>query len=113
MRPCNKGLVEGFCGVWDKWTVGTAPSGMGVRRAEGPCDTDWRDLMATYFFETITPAQALSFTALTDTLVFSNPTSSGNKVSVLYTPGGPVTVPSETVTDLVTGRSVVFGPGFV
>src|SRR5471032_1248695 len=70
--------------------------------------------MTTYFFESITAAQALAFTSA-DTLVFSNPTSSGAKMTVLYTviPATPLTVASETVTltDPTDGHTVVFGPG--
>ena len=68
--------------------------------------------MSTYFFETITAAQALGYTATTDALIFSNSTSSGNKTSVVFT-AATFTVPASiTVTDLVTGRAVVFGGGF-
>src|SRR4051794_16585004 len=70
--------------------------------------------MTTYFFESITAAQALAFTTA-DTLVFSNTTSSGSKMSVIYTPipATPLNVASETITltDLADGRSVVFGTG--
>ena len=68
--------------------------------------------MATYFFETITAAQALGFTAASDTLVFGNPTSSGAKTSVTFNAATATQGATETVTDLVTGRSVVFGTGF-
>ena len=65
--------------------------------------------MATYFFETITAAQALAFTASSDTLVFGNTTSSGVKTSVVFNAATATSAATETVTDLVTGRSVVFG----
>ena len=68
--------------------------------------------MATYFFETITAAQALGYTAATDTLVFGNPTSSGAKTTVTFNAATATSAATETVTDLVTGRSVVFGVGF-
>ena len=66
--------------------------------------------MATYFFETITAAQALAFSS-TDSLVFTNSTSSGAKMTVLYT--APTALVSETITviDNADGHSVVFGPG--
>src|SRR4051794_14056697 len=64
--------------------------------------------MPTYFFETITPAQALTYNAANDTLVFSNPTSSGSKTSVVYNPGTGTSAPTVTITDLVTGRAVTF-----
>src|SRR6185312_15195348 len=65
--------------------------------------------MATFFFETITAAQALAFNATTDTLVFTNATSSGTKMSVTYNAATATSTATETVIDLVTGRSVVFG----
>src|ERR1041385_4296016 len=82
---------------------------MGFDRLEGPCDTDWRGLMATFFFETITASQALGFVAPTDTLVFSNATSSAAKTSVVFNPATATSAATITITDLVTGRSVVFG----
>ena len=64
--------------------------------------------MATYFFETITATQALNYAAATDQLVFTNATSTANKVSAVYTPSALSAV---TITDLVTGRAVAFGTG--
>ncbi|MGZ6016805.1 MAG: calcium-binding protein, partial [Phenylobacterium sp.] len=64
--------------------------------------------MPTYFFETITAAQALSYNAAADTLVFSNPTSSGSKTSVIYNPATATSAATVTITDLVTGRAVTF-----
>src|SRR5215218_8420867 len=66
--------------------------------------------MATYNFETISAADALTFTT-SDVLIFNNPASSGNKTSVIFTAQTFTTPASVTVTDLVTGRTVVFGPG--
>jgi Ca2+-binding RTX toxin-like protein len=65
--------------------------------------------MAAYFFETITAGQALAFTAATDALVFSNRTSSGAQMSVVYNPAVAGADPTVTITDLVTRRIVVFG----
>src|ERR1700704_6651190 len=65
--------------------------------------------MATYFFETITATQALSYTAATDTLVFSNPTSSGAKMTVLYNAATATSAATITLIDNTTGRAVVFG----
>src|ERR1700761_2774202 len=68
--------------------------------------------MATYFFETITAAQALAFnTAGGDQLVFTNPGSHGSAMTVAYSAGGPTTVPTVTVIDNIDGKSVVFGTG--
>src|SRR4051794_7890396 len=67
--------------------------------------------MATYFFETITAAQALGYTAATDTLVFSNPTSSGSKMTVLYNAATATSAASITLIDNTTGRAVTFGGG--
>src|SRR3954462_13425760 len=68
--------------------------------------------MTTYFFETITAAQATAFDATTDALVFGNPTSSGSKMTVLYTviPATPLNVAglSITITDNADGISKVF-----
>jgi Ca2+-binding RTX toxin-like protein len=64
--------------------------------------------MPTYFFETITAAQALTYSAASDTLVFSNPTSSASKTSVIYNAATPTSAATITVTDLVTGRAVTF-----
>src|SRR5438445_6031697 len=65
--------------------------------------------MATYFFETITAAQALGFSSTADTLVFSNSTSAGSKMSVLYNAATATSAPTVTITDLITGHAVVFG----
>src|SRR4051812_25939707 len=66
--------------------------------------------MATYFFETITAAQALGFNATTnDILVFSNPAASGAKTTVLFNAATATSAATITVIDNTTGRSVVFG----
>jgi Ca2+-binding RTX toxin-like protein len=66
--------------------------------------------MATYFFETITAAQALGFNAFaaTDTLVFTNPTSSGHLTTVLYNAATATSAATVTVIDNADGRSVTF-----
>jgi Ca2+-binding RTX toxin-like protein len=67
--------------------------------------------MANYTFETMTAAQAMSFSAATDNLIFSNPTSSGAKMTVLYTAATASTPASITLIDNADGISHVFGPG--
>ncbi|MGZ3402080.1 MAG: calcium-binding protein, partial [Phenylobacterium sp.] len=67
--------------------------------------------MATFFFETITAAQALGFTAATDTLVFSNPTSSGSKMTVLYNAATATSAATITLIDNADGHAVTFGSG--
>src|SRR5258708_31860259 len=69
--------------------------------------------MATLFFETITATQALGFNGATggDVLVFTNPTSSGSKTSVIYNAATATSTATVTITDLITGRAVVFGTG--
>lgn len=65
--------------------------------------------MATYAFESITAVQALGFMAASDSLAFSNPAASGNRTSVVYSPATTTPAPTVTLTDLTTGRAVVFG----
>ena len=65
--------------------------------------------MATYSFASITDAQALGFSAASDLLVFTNPTSVGNQVSVSYSPASSTSAPTVTLTDPRSGRVVVFG----
>ena len=67
--------------------------------------------MANYIFETITAAQALAYNATNDTLVFTNPTSHGSAMTVIYTAGTALTAPSVTLSDNADGKSVVFGTG--
>jgi Ca2+-binding RTX toxin-like protein len=62
--------------------------------------------MASYTFETITPAQALAYSA-TDTLTFQSTSLSASQLSVAFIPGG-VTV-SETVAITANGLTVTFG----
>jgi Ca2+-binding RTX toxin-like protein len=67
--------------------------------------------VSTYFFETITSAQALAFNGQVDTLVFSNPRSTGASVRVTFNPASDNGPASLTVWDLSGGRIVVFGTG--
>ena len=73
--------------------------------------------MTTFVFETITAAQALSYSSASDALVFTNPTSTGSKMTVLFTAvPGTATVPattSVTLTDNADGKTVVFGAGIL
>lgn len=65
--------------------------------------------MSTYSFASITDAQALGFSAASDSLVFENPASRGNHVSVSYNPGASTAAGTVTLTDPASGRAVVFG----
>ncbi|WP_394764127.1 hypothetical protein, partial [Phenylobacterium sp.] len=67
--------------------------------------------MSTYTFESITAAQALSFNSTGDSLIFNNATSSAAKMSVAYNAATALTPATVTVTDLVSGKIVVFGAG--
>src|SRR5690242_18769215 len=75
--------------------------------------------MATYVFDTMTDAQGATYSAATDTIVFTNPSSTANKMSVAFVttvvPGSATTTGSTTVTatitDAVTGHTVAFGTG--
>src|SRR6478609_8984060 len=66
--------------------------------------------MATYFFETITAAQALGFTTA-DTLVFTNPLASGSRSTVLYNAATATSAATISLIDNTTGKTVVFGVG--
>src|ERR1700738_1750069 len=67
--------------------------------------------MATYLFETISASDALlNFNATTDVLIFTNATSSGSKMSVAYNAATATSAATITITDLVDGKSVTFGP---
>lgn len=65
--------------------------------------------MATYTFGSITAAQALSFAVAVDSLAFTSAASSGNQMSVAYTPATANSAPTVTLIDLTDGRAVVFG----
>ena len=62
--------------------------------------------MATYFFETITPAAALSFNGASDALVFTNASETAASQRLIFNAGGTITMLSSA-----SGRSVTFGPG--
>jgi Ca2+-binding RTX toxin-like protein len=66
--------------------------------------------VATYFFETISPAQALAFDGASDTLVFNAADATATDIRFSINPA-TFTAPSTTVTvtSLVENRSVVFG----
>src|SRR5262249_24429304 len=67
--------------------------------------------MATYTFETITAAQALTFDSTGDTLLFTNATSSGSKMTVLYNVATATQPATITLIDNAYGKSVTFGTG--
>jgi Ca2+-binding RTX toxin-like protein len=67
--------------------------------------------MSTYFFETITSAQALAFNGQTDSLVFSNATSTGATMRVTFNPATALAPATLTVLDLSDNHLVVFGAG--
>jgi Ca2+-binding RTX toxin-like protein len=66
--------------------------------------------VSTFFFETITAGQALAFNGQTDTLLFSNPATTGASLRVTYNPATATSQTSLTMMD-VTGHLVVFGVG--
>ena len=68
-------------------------------------------VVATYTFETITAAQAMAFNGQVDSLVFSNPASTGASTRVTFNPAtsaGPATL---SVLDVSDNHLVVFGVG--
>ena len=67
--------------------------------------------MATYFFETITDAQAAAYNASADTLVFQTTGESRSLTTVRYNAPTLTTPASVTIISGVTGRAVTFGPG--
>ena len=67
--------------------------------------------MSTYFFESITAAQALAFNGQTDTLVFSTPAATGANTRVTFNPATATSQASLTMLDVTTGHVVVFGVG--
>src|SRR5258706_5831226 len=67
--------------------------------------------MATFIFENITATQALNFNSASDILVFSNPTSSGSKMTVLYNAATATSAATVTVLDNADGKSAIFGAG--
>ena len=67
--------------------------------------------MATYFFETITAAQALTYNQATDTLVFGTAGETAVRTSVAFVPASATAADSVIITSGTTGRSVTFGAG--
>src|SRR5688500_14291058 len=65
--------------------------------------------MATYFFETITPEQALAYNAAQNTIVFQTPGESARLTTVRYNAATAVSAATVTITSGITNRSVVFG----
>src|SRR4051812_46205203 len=67
--------------------------------------------MATYFFETITDAQAATYSAATDTLVFQTTGESARLTTVRYNAATATSPATVTIISGITGRAVTFGPG--
>jgi Ca2+-binding RTX toxin-like protein len=76
--------------------------------------------VATFTFETMTAAQAASYNAATDQIVFSNPSAHASAIQVTFdttitppspTVAGSTVVSGATITDLTTGHAVTFGSG--
>jgi Ca2+-binding RTX toxin-like protein len=76
--------------------------------------------VATFTFETMTAAQAVSYNAATDQIVFSNPSAHATAIQVTFdttitppspTIAGSTVVSGATITDLTTGHAVTFGSG--
>src|ERR687896_41361 len=65
--------------------------------------------MATYFFETITPEQALAYNAAGDLIVFQTTGESARLTTVRYNAATATAAATVTITSGLTGRSVVFG----
>jgi hypothetical protein len=61
--------------------------------------------VATFFFETITAAQALAFNGAADTLVFTSSSQIAANQRLLFNAGGTIGLFS------TNGHSVTFGPG--
>jgi Ca2+-binding RTX toxin-like protein len=62
-------------------------------------------------FETMTSADAASYNAAGDQIVFSNPAAHATAIQVAFTPSAttPGTVSGVVITDLTTGHSLTFG----
>ena len=65
--------------------------------------------MASFDFETITPAQAASFDAAADSLTFRSAGATGAMVTVAYLPASGATPEQVAVT--LAGQTVTFGAG--
>ena len=64
--------------------------------------------MSTYFFETITDAQASTFNAATDTLVFGQTGERANITTVRYNPATATSAATITLISGLTGKTVTF-----
>ena len=69
--------------------------------------------MATYFFETITDAQAASYDADSDTLVFQTPGERATITTVRFNPETATSPPTISLISGLTGRTVTFGDGMI
>jgi Ca2+-binding RTX toxin-like protein len=67
--------------------------------------------MATYFFATITDAQAATYNAANDTLVFQTPGERANITTVRFNPASAVSTATVSIISGLTGRTVTFGEG--
>src|SRR5436190_9424491 len=64
--------------------------------------------MATFFFETITDAQAAAYNATTDTLVFGQTGERANITTVRFNPATATSAATITLISGLTGKSVTF-----
>src|SRR5690349_16188717 len=64
--------------------------------------------MSTYFFETITDAQASAFNAASDTLVFSTTGERANITTVRYNAATATSAATITLISGLTGKAVTF-----
>src|SRR5262245_50553068 len=67
--------------------------------------------MATFFFESITDAQAATYSSATDTLVFLGGGESAKTTTIRFNAATATSGPTISVISGVTGRTVVFGAG--
>src|ERR1700754_4943672 len=64
--------------------------------------------MPTYFFETITDAQAATYDATTDNLVFTTTGERGNITTVRYNAATATSAATITLISGLTGKAVTF-----
>src|SRR5436190_15461771 len=64
--------------------------------------------MATFFFETITDAQAAAYNATTDTLVFGQTGERANITTVRFNPATATSAATITLISGLTGKTVTF-----
>src|SRR5262245_37057591 len=64
--------------------------------------------MSTFFFETITDAQASAYNAATDNLVFGTTGERANITTVRYNPATATSAATITVISGLTGKTVTF-----